>query len=75
MCIVCRERHEQSILIRFQLQKGKAVEFSKAGRSSYVCVKCTLLSSNRLVKILNSKFKTKNKKIDEFGNIFQSKET
>ena len=75
MCIVCRGRHEQNTLIRFQLQKGKIIEFSKVGRSSYICVECTLKDSSRLVKILNSKFKTKNKKIDEFGNIFQSKET
>ena len=75
MCIICRGRYEQNTLIRFQLHNGKLIEFTKLGRSSYICSDCTLLNENRLVKMLNGKFRLKNKKIDEFGNIFPTKET
>ncbi|MBL0686959.1 MAG: DUF448 domain-containing protein [Sulfurospirillum sp.] len=75
MCIICRGRYEQNRLIRFQLCNGKLVKFSHVGRSSYICTECILLEEKRLVKIMNSKFKLKYKKIDEFGNIFPTKET
>ncbi len=75
MCIICRGRYEQNTLIRFQLHNGKLIKFTKLGRSSYICSDCTLLNENRLVKMLNGKFRLKNKKIDEFGNIFPTKET
>jgi predicted RNA-binding protein YlxR (DUF448 family) len=75
MCIICRGRYEQNTLIRFQLHNGKLIEFTKVGRSSYICLDCILLNEDRLVKILNGKFRLKNKKIDEFGNIFPTKET
>jgi predicted RNA-binding protein YlxR (DUF448 family) len=74
MCVICKERYEQSILIRFQLRYEKLIEFSKKGRSSYICLECVILDEKRLVKILNSKFKLKYKKIDEFGTVFQPKE-
>ncbi len=75
MCIICRERYEQNRLIRFQLHHGKLIEFTKAGRSSYICLECASCDEKRLVKILNGKFKLKYKKLDEFGNIFPTKET
>jgi len=53
----------------------KLIEFTKVGRSNYICSECILLDEKKLVKILNGKFRLKNKKIDEFGNIFPTKET
>jgi len=75
MCIICRGRYEQNTLIRFQLHNGKLVEFTKVGRSSYICLDCKKLDEMKLVKILNGRFRLKYKKIDEFGNIFPIKET
>ena len=75
MCIICRGRYEQNTLIRLQLHNGKLVEFTKVGRSSYICIDCMKLDEIKLVKILNSKFKLKNKKIDEFGTAVPTKET
>ena len=75
MCILCRGRYEQNTLIRFQLHNGKLVKFTKVGRSSYICLDCISRDEKKLVKILNGKLKLKYKKIDEFGNIFPTKET
>ncbi len=72
MCLICRERYEQNRLIRFQLNNGKLIEFSKVGRSSYICLDCRLFDEKRLVKILSSKFR---QKIDDLGYIALTKET
>ncbi len=72
MCIICRERYEQNRLIRFQLKSKKLVEFTKVGRSSYICDECIKLDKKRLEKILNGKFR---QKIDDFGAIASTKET
>ena len=73
MCIICRGRYEQGTLTRFQIKNGKLIKFSKIGRSSYICLKCLSLDEKRLVKAVNSKFKFKYKKLEEFGNFFSSK--
>jgi len=75
MCIICRKRYEQSTLIRFQLNNGKLIEFSKVGRSSYICLECISIDEEKLVKMLNGKFKLKYKKLDECGIITSFKET
>jgi predicted RNA-binding protein YlxR (DUF448 family) len=72
MCIICRGRYEQNTLIRFQINNGKLIEFSRVGRSSYICNKCILLDKRRLTKIFSGKFK---QKIDDFGTIVPTKET
>jgi predicted RNA-binding protein YlxR (DUF448 family) len=72
MCIICRGRYEQDTLIRFQINNGKLIKFSKAGRSSYICKECILLNEKRLTKIFSGKFK---QKIDDFGTIVPTKET
>ncbi len=63
------------MLIRFQFRERKLVEFTKAGRSSYICLECMKLDEGRVIKILNGRFKLNNKKLDEFGNIFPTKES
>ncbi len=70
MCVVCRGRFEQNTLLRFQTNSGKILEFSKIGRSFYMCKNCISLKEEKLVKLLNSKLKTRNKKIIEFGDYF-----
>jgi len=75
MCIICRGRYEQNTLTRFQLQNGKITEFSKVGRSSYICSDCISLDEKKLVKIINGKFRLNYKKIDEIEVIASTKET
>jgi len=70
MCIVCKGRFEQKTLIRFQITNGKFLEFSKVGRSNYICSTCICLEERRLIKIFNGRFKLKYKKIIEFGDYF-----
>jgi len=40
MCVVCRNRFLQEELKRLQCKKGELLEFSKEGRSFYVCNEC-----------------------------------
>ncbi|WP_458701678.1 DUF448 domain-containing protein [Sulfurospirillum sp. 1307] len=72
MCIICRGRFEQKNLTRFQIDNGKLIQFSKQGRSFYICLKCKELDEMQLVKALNSKLKLKYKKIEEFGEFFSN---
>jgi predicted RNA-binding protein YlxR (DUF448 family) len=72
MCIICRDRFEQKNLTRFQINNGKIVEFSKSGRSLYICLECKKLEEMQLVKALNSKLKLKYKKLEEFGKFFSN---
>ena len=73
MCIICRGRFGQNTLTRFQTNRGKIIQFSKVGRSSYVCDACLHLDEEKIVRIMNNKLKLKYKKIEEFGNFFSSK--
>jgi predicted RNA-binding protein YlxR (DUF448 family) len=40
MCISCRERFEQSELIRLKCQDKKIIPYDKSGRSFYICANC-----------------------------------
>ena len=40
MCITCRERFEQSTLIRLQCREGFLEAYSGMGRSFYLCYAC-----------------------------------
>jgi uncharacterized protein len=71
MCIVCRGRFPQKGLYRFQEENKKLVNFQKVGRSFYVCAKCIESEKNRLIKILNHKFKIKYENIEDFGKILK----
>ncbi len=73
MCIICRGRFEQNTLTRFQINNGKVTQFSKVGRSCYMCLDCFKLDEKRIVRVINSKFKLKYKKLEEFGDFFSSK--
>jgi predicted RNA-binding protein YlxR (DUF448 family) len=71
MCIACRERALQSDLQRLQIIDGKLVEFTKVGRSFYVCAVCVASADKKLLKVVNHKCKTNYKSIHEFGKIFK----
>lgn len=71
MCIACRTRALQSELQRVQIINGMVVEFTKIGRSFYICDTCLTLNDKKLVKMLNNKCKTNHKSIIEFGKIFK----
>jgi len=52
MCIVCRKRFLQHELKRFQYIDGGLKEFTKSGRSFYLCGDC--ISSKQLIKKFSS---------------------
>ena len=71
MCIACRTRALQSDLQRVQIINGMVVEFTKTGRSFYICSACIAHNDKKLVKMMNNKSKTNHKSIIEFGKIFK----
>jgi predicted RNA-binding protein YlxR (DUF448 family) len=40
MCISCRDRQEQKLLVRLQCKEGSLEVFSETGRSFYICKVC-----------------------------------
>jgi len=40
MCVSCRDRHEQKLLMRLQCKEGSLEAFNKSGRSFYICNTC-----------------------------------
>lgn len=71
MCIACRQRAPQKDLQRVQIIDGKLVEFTKTGRSFYVCGACVACNDKKLMKLLNTKCKTHHKNIMDFGKILK----
>ena len=71
MCIVCRDRIPQRDLYRFQLKNGEIVNFTKKGRSFYLCGRCIDSKEKKIEKILNSKFKINIKSIVDIGKILK----
>ena len=51
MCISCRERDEQSELLRLQCIEGSIETFQKVGRSFYLCENC-LCQDKKVIKTL-----------------------
>ncbi|WP_321778740.1 DUF448 domain-containing protein [Sulfurimonas sp.] len=70
MCISCREREEQSKLLRLQCIEGSLELHSGIGRSFYLCENC-ILNEKKVLKALmrqcksgdRNKFTTKLKEI------------
>ncbi len=50
MCILCRKRYEQNILLRFQCIERDVISYTKKGRSLYLCNVC--IDSKKLPKSL-----------------------
>jgi len=51
MCITCRDRYEQKLLMRLQCNEGSLEAFTNNGRSFYICNSC-LLNENKVIKSL-----------------------
>ena len=71
MCVACRLRALQSDLQRVQIINGKLVEFTKMGRSFYLCQTCITREDKKIIKLLNNKCTTNYKSLIEFGEIFK----
>jgi uncharacterized protein len=66
MCVSCRERQLQKLLIRLQCREGLLETFSNSGRSFYVCNDCAH-DEKRIVKALMRQCKSGNKDKILFG--------
>ncbi|MCD4667415.1 MAG: hypothetical protein K8R44_02265 [Sulfurimonas sp.] len=51
MCISCRDRYEQKLLVRLQCNDGSLEVFKKIGRSFYICKSC-LDNEKKVIKSL-----------------------
>lgn len=51
MCISCRERQEQKLLVRLQCKEGLLEAFNNTGRSFYICNDC-LNNEKKIIKAL-----------------------
>jgi len=60
MCVGCRGRFPQKDLYRFQEMNKKLVNYTKSGRSFYICSLCMKQDKKKIARILNGKFKIKN---------------
>jgi len=60
MCISCRDRHEQKLLVRLQCVEGILKAFNNSGRSFYICKTC-LLNEKKIIKSLMRQCKSANK--------------
>jgi predicted RNA-binding protein YlxR (DUF448 family) len=60
MCITCRGRFEQNLLIRLQCKDKKLSLFNNEGRSFYICSNC-LEDTNKISKSLKRVCKNNNK--------------
>lgn len=71
MCVACRGRFAQDLLLRLQVKDGKIVAFSGFGRSFYLCDSC--IESKNCEKILQKIFKINITNLKESAQIWQSK--
>ena len=60
MCISCRSRHEQKILVRLQCKEGLLETFTNSGRSFYLCNDC-LSNEKKIIKTLMRQCKSGDK--------------
>jgi predicted RNA-binding protein YlxR (DUF448 family) len=51
MCISCRERQSQKLLVRLQCKEGLLEAFNNRGRSFYICNDC-LSNEKKIIKAL-----------------------
>lgn len=68
MCVVCRGRFKQDLLLRLQVIDGKVADFCGFGRSFYLCENC--LQSRHYEKTLQKHYKANT---EEIAQIWQSK--
>jgi len=51
MCVSCRDRYKQKLLMRLQCKEGSLEAFNKSGRSFYICDTC-LSNEKKVIKSL-----------------------
>ena len=51
MCLSCRERYEQKVLLRLQCIEGEISSFNGVGRSFYLCNDC-LKEDKKIIRTL-----------------------
>ncbi len=60
MCVSCRDRQEQKLLVRLQCNEGSLEAFRNNGRSFYICHTC-LSNEKKLIKALMRQCKSGNR--------------
>ena len=70
MCIQCRERMEQTDLIRFQCKEKQVQMFDGVGRSLYVCSTC--IDNPKLIKQLIGRCKSGKDSQDNIRKVLRS---
>ncbi len=69
MCIQCRERMAQNVLIRLQCKDKQIQAFDGVGRSLYVCRTC--IENPKLVKHLMGRCKSGKDSLNNISNILK----
>lgn len=69
MCIQCRERFAQNVLIRLQCKDKKVQAYDGVGRSLYVCRTC--IENPKLVKHLAGRCKSGKDSQNNISNILK----
>ena len=60
MCVSCRDRQEQKLLVRLQCNEGSLEAFKDNGRSFYICQTC-LSNDKKVIKALMRQCKSGDK--------------
>jgi predicted RNA-binding protein YlxR (DUF448 family) len=68
MCIACRKRQEQNLLIRLQCKDKVLQNYDGVGRSFYICSEC-LNDNKKLEKILFRECKNKGDYLSQLKEI------
>lgn len=68
MCICCRKKIPQKLLMRLQCIDKNLVHFTKSGRSFYLCETCVKSNDKRVQRSLSSQCK-KNIKITDLESL------
>jgi len=55
MCIACRNRESQRLLIRIQFEDNRVIPYRGYGRSSYLCRECS--RDEKRIKKLSKRFR------------------
>ncbi len=68
MCVCCREKIPQKLLMRLQCIDKRVVRYTQHGRSFYLCVACVKSENKRVLRSVSAQCK-KNIKITDLESI------
>jgi predicted RNA-binding protein YlxR (DUF448 family) len=68
MCVCCRKKIPQNLLMRLQCIDKTLVPFTKSGRSFYLCEACVKSRDHKVIKSLSRQCK-KNIKITDLESV------